>query len=64
VSWKPFVKSKNNASAMTSATIKVISTCCPICRVDVQQFLSPACLAQHNSPVVHVKCVVEVAEPA
>lgn len=29
VSWKPFVKSKNSASAMTSATMKVISTCCP-----------------------------------
>ncbi len=41
VSWKPFVKSKNNASAMTSATMKVMSTCCPICSVDVQQFLLP-----------------------
>ena len=41
VSWKPFVKSKNNASAMTSATMKVMSTCCPICRVYVQQFHFP-----------------------
>jgi hypothetical protein len=49
------VKSKNSASAMTSATMKVISTCCPICRVDVQQFLSPGCLAQHNSPAVRVE---------
>ena len=30
VSWKPFVKSKNSASSITSATITVISTCCPI----------------------------------
>ena len=30
VSWKPFVKSKKDASAMTSATIKVRSTRDPI----------------------------------
>ena len=41
VSWNPLVKSKNRANAITSATMKVISTCCPICRVGVQQFHFP-----------------------
>ena len=57
VSWKPLVKSKNSASAMTSATMKVISTCCPICRVDGQQFHSP--LPHRSSGIYREECGVQ-----
>jgi hypothetical protein len=42
------VKSKNSASDITSATITVISTCCPICRVDGQQFHFPVAVLPRN----------------